>query len=194
LAAPPQRRLIVFSGPPCSGKTTLAESLAFRTGIPYVQMDSLRHRLLPDGDHGKEQRDIAYRAVHLIAEAILRLDHPAILDATYGPDEHRQELEQIARQEEAPVFLVECRVTPETAARRFRKRAPGHPAVDLTPERVAALVRDYPYSGEGLAVDTEGSIETCLAHIESYLISGPPVRLGVWSAACQAPLSVAEVR
>ncbi|MEK7409449.1 MAG: ATP-binding protein [Acidobacteriota bacterium] len=184
--------MIVFSGPPCSGKTALAERIAFRTGIRYFQMDAVRMRLIPDGRHDKDQRDIAYRAVHLMAETILLLDQSAILDATYGPAEHRRELEGIAERTRAQIFLIECRVSPETAVRRFEQRKPGHPAIDLTPQRVAEHVRDFPYSFEGLVVDTEASFESCLTQAEQYIIASRPIQARTWSRPPQTPTAKPE--
>ena len=117
-----------------------------------------------------------------MAETLVELGQPVILDATYGPLEHRRELEEVARKAGVDILLVECKVSPEAAVRRFRRRPGGHPAVDLTAERVAENVRGFPYAGEGLVLDTEDSLDSCLSQIEDYIDGGRSIRLGQWSS------------
>jgi predicted kinase len=148
---------IVFAGPPCSGKSTLAAELARRLGTAHLSMDATRQRILPGAAHTRADREVAYRAMHFAAELLLAAGAGAILDAPYG---HREDREEIARIGGAQLKRIECRVTSETAVRRFR---------DLTEELVAQMVREYVYIGDGLTLDTEAlSKEECLARIDGY--------------------------
>ena len=106
-----RKRLIVVAGPPCSGKSYLAEILANHTGIRHLEMDTIRARLMPESRHAKPDRDIAYRTMHFAAEMLLSAGHSVILDATYMPVEHRLELEGIAEFRAARFSLsnAECR-------------------------------------------------------------------------------------
>ncbi|HYE65263.1 MAG TPA: ATP-binding protein, partial [Pyrinomonadaceae bacterium] len=132
-------KLIVFSGPPCSGKSTLAERLSRELKSAHLQMDEIRTRLIPDSDHREEHRRIAYKAMHLAAELLLEHDRDVIVDATYRQRRHREELEQIAKRVESPLFLIQCVISQEVAALRFSQRGERHPAVDLNERRVAQL-------------------------------------------------------
>ena len=162
--------LIVFAGPPCSGKSTLAAELARRLGAPHLSMDATRQRILPGAAHTRADREVAYRAMHFAAELLLAAGASAILDAPYG---HREDREEIARIGGAQLKRIECRVTPETAVRRFLERGPDAIRLDLTEELVAQMVRDYEFVGDGLTLDTELlSREECLARIEGTLWTG----------------------
>ena len=181
-----RKRLIVVAGPPCSGKSCLAEILAKHTGIRHLEMDAIRARLMPESRHAKPDRDIAYRTMHLAAEMLLGAGHSVILDATYMPVEHRLELEGIAEFTGSPIFIIECRVSPETAIVRFGMRAQ-HAAVDLTPSRVHWLSAHYPFYGKGFIHNSDLQREPDLAGIRAYLIEGTPVPDCKWSeSACGA--------
>ena len=163
--------LIVFAGPPCSGKSTLAAEVARLRGLPHLSMDATRQRLLPDAPHTRADRQVAYRGMHFAAELLLAAGAGAVLDATYDQPEDRAELARIAG---AQCKLIECHVSPSIAAARLRERGLNDPArPDLTEERVRRLVRDYPYSGAGLSLDTTVlTPKACLACIAGYLREG----------------------
>jgi len=159
--------LIVFAGPPCSGKSTLAEELARKRGIPHLSMDATRERILPGAPHTRADREAAYRAMHLAAELLLGVGASMILDAPYG---HPEDREEIARIGGAQLRRIECRVTPEVAVRRFLARGPDPIRLDLTEDLVARMVRDYEFIGNGLVLDTGVlRMEECLARIEGFL-------------------------
>jgi predicted kinase len=151
----PAPLLIVLAGPPCSGKSTVAEELARRLDIPHLSMDATRRRILPGAAHTRADREVAYRAMHFAAELLLRNGGRAILDAPYGHAEDRAELSRIVDASRARLCLVEFRVSPETAVRRLRQRGPDPERPDLTGAIVAQAARDYPYTDSGLVIDTD---------------------------------------
>lgn len=172
------RGIVVVAGPPCSGKSTLAREISRKTGLIHLEMDTVRRRLLPDADHGKRNRDIAYRAMHLTAETVLRSGGAVIADATYGPARHRKEIEEICRRTAAKLYLVECSVSAEVAAARYAARAGSHPASDLDAERVRDLANAYPFFGAGLELDAAFATEERLERALAYLREENPVDAG----------------
>ncbi len=177
------QKVIVFSGPPCSGKSTLAENLARRLNLPHLQMDQIRTILLPHSQHKKADREVAYRAMHLLTEQLILHDVSVILDATYGPSEQRQSLEALIYRTHAHLYLIECRVPPDVAVSRFASLRSNHPAVDLTEERVRVLTSNFPYFDKGLPLDTTLDLPMCLQRIEEYVACGSPIEAnGRWSS------------
>ena len=116
-------------------------------------MDATRQRIQPHAAHTRADREVAYRAMHFAAELLLTAGSSVILDAPYGHQEDRVELARIACRSEWK--LVECRVSPETAARRLRARIPDPTRPDLTEDLVRQSVHEYPYTSAGIVVDTE---------------------------------------
>lgn len=160
--------LIVFSGPPCSGKSTLAAEIARRRGLPHLSMDATRRRILPGAAHTRGDRRAAYRAMHFAAELLERAGAGAVLDAPYGHAEDRQDLARIAPP--AAFRHIECHVSAAEAARRFERRGPDPGKPDLAAERVRRLARAHRYTNAGLSLDTGVlSPAECLAAIQDWL-------------------------
>ncbi len=149
--------VIVFAGPPCAGKSTIAAQVAHSLGLPHVAMDATRARLLPDAAHTRADRAVAYRAMLFAAELLHNARAGVILDAPYGHAEDRDAVRQLH-----PLW-IECRVSPEVAVRRFRQRGPDPIRLDLTEDLVRAMVSAYQYTGAGLTLDTGTlSVDECV--------------------------------
>lgn len=150
-----ERLLIVLAGPPCSGKSTVAEELSRRLGVPALSMDGVRRRILPGAEHTRADREAAYRAMHLAAECALRAGGSILLDAPYGHEEDRRDLALAEEAGGGRLLLAEFRVSPETAVERLRRRGPDAERPDLTEAIVAQAAREYPYRGSGLLLDSD---------------------------------------
>lgn len=188
------KRIILFSGPPCSGKSTLGARLSTTRSIPHLELDAIRERILPNSRNTREDHMTAHRAMHLVAEVFLDLNMNVIVNAMYNIIEERRDVEDLAARLNAPVYLVECRVTPQTAILRNARRRDQQPDYELTDERVLEMVNMFPYYGRGLVVDSTDPINDCMVEIEQYLKTGKPLTLGKWSAGIPVPLPEARHR
>lgn len=83
--------LIVISGLPGVGKTTLAAALARRIGASHLSVDSVEDALLGAGfAPGWATGVAAYEAVRAAAEQNLLLGHSVVVDAVNDSDAARQ--------------------------------------------------------------------------------------------------------
>lgn len=112
---------VIVSGPPASGKSTLAPVLADELNLPLVAKDTIKDALMsvlpvPDVDASRQIGRAAVRAVLALAEQ----SRPgAVVESNFYRSVARNDLRAL------PGSLVEifCRCDPETAARRYRERA-----------------------------------------------------------------------
>jgi predicted kinase len=173
-----QQEVIVFSGPPLAGKSTLAARVAVELNCPYLEMDEARLALLPDSKQTPQDRDIAYRAVRYTATKLLAAGVPrVILCATYNPALHREGVGEMVQEFSAGLFVISCTVEPDEAVNRFRQRKGGHAAVDLTEDKVRRSAVDARPFLKGLVIDSSAmSEDEAVTKILQYVTSRIAVR------------------
>jgi predicted kinase len=159
------RKLVVFGGPPCTGKSTVGRAL----GYAHVEMDAARAAILPNAAHTREDRAIAYRAVLWTAAQLLRYTDIAICDGGYGRQADRDACVTLARESGSEFYLVEFTAPLDILLRRNRERRAHHPGLDLDDARVTGIVETYPWSGTGLLVDSTRPVADCVSAVREYL-------------------------
>jgi len=143
--------LIVLSGLPGVGKTTIARELARATGAVHVRIDSIEQALR---DSGIEVDGQGYSVAHAVAEDNLRLGRIVIADCANPWPLTRDEWRSVADRAGVGVIEVEivCSGTDEHR-RRVESRIPdiaGH----VLPTWQYVIERDYrPWDRDRLVID-----------------------------------------
>jgi uncharacterized protein len=146
--------LVILCGPPCTGKSAIGTDLQNQFGFIHLEVDSIRQRILPNSDQNVEDRDTAYRAMHLMTDYLLREGASVVVDATYNRELHRKELAAVVKTLETPAALIQCKAPLDVVLARFGSRSPGHAALDLTEDLVRELWTNFTYSQDGITIDT----------------------------------------
>lgn len=115
------RKLIVFTGLPGTGKSTLAEALGKQLSIPVFAKDWLeatliRCELIPSNQE-KPLGSAGYELLTVLAECQLMLEQSVILDSVAGTVSIRETWKDISKQYNAQWIVIECVCTDESLHR-----------------------------------------------------------------------------
>jgi predicted kinase len=162
--------LVVRSGLPGVGKTTIARNLATRLGAVHLRIDTIEQALRNAGSKvGAE----GYRVAYAVAEDNLRLGRIVVADCVNPWPLTRDAWRSVA--DRAAVRIVDVEVVcsdVDEHRRRVESRAPDLPGHTL-PTWIDVVERDYrPWSGERLVIDTASlDVEESVRRI---LVAAPP--------------------
>lgn len=158
----PARLIVLVSGAPGTGKSSIAQPLAQALGCALLAKDTIKEALFdslhgPTGDaeFAAQLSDAAMAILFALAAHCPR----AVLDANFKPWDARQR-ERLAALP-GPIVEIHCRCAPATAIRRFVERAgerhPAHALKRIAPDMVARYERDM---GVGRVIDVNTDAPT----------------------------------
>lgn len=176
--APVPPRLVIFSGAPGTGKTTLAEYAAESLGAPLFSKDELeatlwRSSIRRDANSGWA----AYELLTTLAARQLRLGQSAILDSVATLERIRAPWRALAAEFSVPLRIVEATCS-DGALHRVRLKArqrgiPGWPE-PTWPEVAEVAEKFEPWTDDRLVLDAAEPLDQNLRALRAYLFAGEP--------------------
>jgi predicted kinase len=158
-----RRGFVIVSGAPGVGKSTLAEPLAQRLGLPLFAKDALKETLYDHIPAGAERaawsKTLGGAAMELLWK-LASLAPAAVLEANFRPssDYERGRLAALR----GPLVEVHCRCPPELAAQRYAARHvgrhPTHVSGEISLDVLAEFERPAT-DGPAIEVDTTVPVE-----------------------------------
>jgi predicted kinase len=170
--------LIVFTGLPGTGKSSLANATGRTLGLPVFSRDRLEaalRRCQITSEHGRGAGWAAYELLTELSSVQLRLGVSVILDSVATYTNVRATWRALAAHYQAGFCVIECICSDETLWRQRllsrRRDIPGWPELDWSDVEDVRR-RFVPWTNERLIVDSVEPLETNLEKVVAYLKPG----------------------
>jgi predicted kinase len=131
--------LIVFTGLPGTGKTTLSKDIARELMLPLVAKDAIKERLFDELGWSKGDRDwstklgvATFSIMDYVIEEQLRAGHSLVVESNFSPKFANKKFREWQKQYGHNVIQVVCHTSLEVLASRLHgrvtsgERHPGH--------------------------------------------------------------------
>jgi predicted kinase len=133
----PECLLIIVSGPPCTGKTTLGKRLAEDLRLPFFHKDGVKEILFDtlgwkDRDWSRKLGVASYELLYHSIEAMLRAGKPLVVESNFANGPATTRIQELKTRYGAETLQIQCLTEGEVLFSRFKERAesgdrhPGH--------------------------------------------------------------------
>jgi predicted kinase len=161
--------LIIFSGLPGAGKSTIARLLAKRLDAIWLRIDTIEQPIM--AAYGDDIADVGYRVAYGVAEDNLCSGNVVIADCVNDVAISRDAWRAVADRAGTPALELEVLCSDQGEhRRRVEERVSDIPGPRLPSWEDIRERRSEPWSRDRLVVDTAGcEVEDCLAQVLAAL-------------------------
>ena len=167
--------LIVMAGLPAAGKSTIAEVVGNRLGLPVVSVDPIEAAILSAGIGADQPTGLAaYLVAETFAEAVISGGGGIILDAVNAVGPAREQWVKLAERQKAEIRFIEVvcsdgELHAERLAARAARRADADSSPGFAVEQSLEEWEDWAGPSGAIARITLDSIEPLGVNVERAL-------------------------
>lgn len=143
--------VVIVSGPPAAGKTSIVHGLARGLELPLIAKDDLKESLfeslgIGDIDWSRKLGAATWEQLFLITEKLLEGGTSFVVESNFEPEKHNERLRILREKHTFTPVEVHVTASEQTLTDRFTRRItdterhPGHHEPE-TPEEAAAAAR-----------------------------------------------------
>jgi predicted kinase len=149
--------LVILSGLPGVGKTTVARELARQIGGVHLRIDSIEQAIRGWASINQPLDDVGYRVAYAIAEDNLRIGRTVVADSVNPLQLTRDAWMNVAQRAGVTPVEVEVKCSaPEEHRRRVEARVTDIPGLTM-PTWAEVVAREYqPWDREHLEIESAG--------------------------------------
>ena len=129
--------LIIVSGPPTSGKTTLAKSIAQKFNLPLITKDSLKEILFDtigwkDREWSKKVGSASFSIMHYLLDSLMATNQSIIIEGNFKTEFESDHIRPRLKQFNYQAIQIMCQCDGKILFDRFKQRSesgdrhPGH--------------------------------------------------------------------
>ena len=145
--------IVILSGLPGVGKTTIAKNLAPLIDAILLSSDKIRKELIPQPTYERYERELIYQVMILLAKYLHEAGKNCILDATFNKEEFRNQVKKKTHCSNDQFFIVECFCSENIAISRIKHRKGGYSDADVSTYLKMKKIYE-PVKAEHLRIDT----------------------------------------
>ncbi len=130
-------QLIIISGAPCTGKTTLAQKISTKFKLPLISKDDIKESLfdslgIKDREWSKKLGIASYKILYQTLELLLQTNKTFIVENNFEPKFADQKFNTLKNKYNFEILQIICETKGEILFERFKKRSesserhPGH--------------------------------------------------------------------
>jgi predicted kinase len=142
-----------MSGLPGVGKTTVAKNLAPLIDATILSSDKIRKELISHPTYERDERELVYQVMILLAKYLHNTGNNCILDATFNKEEFRNQVKKKTNCSDDQFFIVECICPEELTISRIKARKDDYSDADVSVFKKMRKIYE-PVKTEHITVDT----------------------------------------
>lgn len=159
--------LVGFQG---VGKSTVAQTIARRTGATIISSDAVRAELFPDSQYTIEETTRVFDELYARAEKNLREQKSVVLDAMFMKQHERKAALTVAQNTDAHFQIIEVITKPNVLKKRLDRRQAQDPKAATYEHYLKAQTWLEPVEEPHIIIDNSKDLDTLYAAIEEILV------------------------